>query len=327
MLHELQAWWQATSPETQAIIREGGLVLAVLLAGYLLGNMVARSLRAMNFDALVRLTGSAEASNSFSLSRLAGFLVRLTVWAGALYWLARQHDKPEWAAMIGLVISRTWALVTILVVALGLASMVANRFKELMQDTGAPDSRHRSAPSGLAAAIGTAAYGLVLLLTLVAAADYFDWPLTRNSAQALWQLGQHLLTAGAALLIGCVGARFARDLVTPEAAVSPEKHAAQYTGLALVAGTTVLAVTVLLTGAGLSLGLATLAFLGILLWFGRGYLPDLLAALHLGGAREEAADAGFAQTEAPRTTEFGTASNREALLRPRMPGPTAQARR
>jgi hypothetical protein len=324
MLHELQVWWQATGPETQAVIREGGLVIVVLLAGYVLGNMVARNLRAMNFDALVRLTGSSEAPHGFTLSVLAGFLVRLTVWAVALYWLARQHDKPEWAGLIGLIISRTWALVSILVIALGVASMVAHRFKELIQDTS--ESRHRAAPSGLAGAIGAAAYGLVLLLTLLAAADFFEWPLTRSSAQALWQLAQHLLTAGAALLIGCLGARLARDMVTPEPAASGEKRAAQYTSLALVAGTTVLAVTVLLAGAGLSLGLAALAFLGVLLWFGRGYLPDLLAALHLGGTHEEEDNVGVVQTEAPSGREFGTTSNREALLRARAPG-AAPARR
>src|SRR5262249_31579069 len=104
MLHELQNWWQATGPQTQANIREGRLVVIVLLAGYLLGNMVARHLRAVNFDGLVRLSGSSESGHGFGLSTLAGFLVRLTVWAMALYWLARQHDKPEWAGLIGLIV-------------------------------------------------------------------------------------------------------------------------------------------------------------------------------------------------------------------------------
>jgi hypothetical protein len=321
MLHELQTWWQATGPETQAIIREGGLVVVFLLAGYLLGNMVARSLRAMNFDAAVRLTGSSESPQGFSVTGLAGLLVRLTVWAAALYWLARQHDKPEWAAMIGIIINRTWALVTILIIILAVASMIANRFKALIEDTLVTDPRHKSPPSGLAGAIGAAAYGLVLLLALLVAADFFDWPLARSSAQALWQLAHHLLTAGAALLIGCLGARVARDLVTPEAAVNPQKHAGQYAALALVTGTTVLAVTVLLAGTGLSLGLAALALLGFVLWIGRGYLPDLLARLHLRGDPEEVAG------EATSGSEFGTGPNREGLPRIRMPGAAAQSRR
>jgi len=327
MLHELQTWWQATGPDTQATIREGGLVIVLLLAGYLLGNMVARSLRAMNFDAAVRLTGSGESPHGFSVTALAGLLVRLTVWAGALYWLARQHDKPDWAAMIGLIINRTWALVTILIIILAVASTIANRFKELIQDAMASDPRQRSAPSGLAGAIGASAYGLVLLLALLVIADFFDWPLTRSSAQALWQLAQHLLTAGAALLIGCLGARLARDLVTPAAAASPEKHAGQYAALALVTGTTILAVTVLLAGAGLSLGLATLALLGFVLWIGRGYLFDLFARFHLRGAPEEVDNVGHVQTEVPRGSEFGTGPNREGLPRIRVPGAAAQGRR
>src|SRR5262249_41667687 len=65
------------------------------------------------------------------------------------------------------------------------------------------------------------------------------------------------------------------------AAASPEKRAGQYTALGIVAATTVLAVAVLLSGAGLGLGLAALAVLGCLLWLVRGYLPDLTAGLQL----------------------------------------------
>jgi hypothetical protein len=335
MLHELQVWWQATSPQVQAFVREGGLVIIFLLAGYLLGNMVARSLRAMNFDALVRLTGSSETQHGFSIATLAGFLVRLTIWAAGLYWLAREHDKLDWAAAIGLIVSRTWALVTILAISLAVANLVASRFKELVQDTLVSDSRHRGAPGGLAGAIGAVSYGLVLLLALLVAADFFDWPLTRTSAQALWHLEQQLLTAGAALLIGCLGARFARDLVTPEATASPEKHIGQYAALALVTGSTVLAVTVLLSGAGLLLGMAALALLGFLLFLGRSYLPDLLAGLQLRGTREiwvdgvswEVAKVGLLQTEVTRGSEFGSLPNREALQRTKMQTVAAPARR
>jgi hypothetical protein len=48
---------------------------------------------------------------------------------------------------------------------------------------------------------------LSALLVLLVAADSFDWPLTLNPALALWQPDQHLLTAGAALFLCCLGAR------------------------------------------------------------------------------------------------------------------------
>ena len=58
MLEQLQTWWQTVTPETQEAIQTGGLVLAALLGGQFLGMMVARTLRAWNFDAAVRLPNS-----------------------------------------------------------------------------------------------------------------------------------------------------------------------------------------------------------------------------------------------------------------------------
>ena len=46
MLDDLQTWWQNTTPETRAALGDGGVVLAALLGGYLLGSVVARTLRA-----------------------------------------------------------------------------------------------------------------------------------------------------------------------------------------------------------------------------------------------------------------------------------------
>jgi hypothetical protein len=172
--------------------------------------------------------------------------------------------------------------------------------------------------------VGAGAYGLVVLLALLIAADLFDWPLTRNSAQALWQLAHSLLIAGAALLLGGLGARWARDLATPEGASWPEKQAGQYTALGIVAATTVLAVAVLLSGAGLALGLALgLAVLGCLLWLGRGYLPDLTAGLQLrahkvrelclNGTLWQVTEVGLLTTQLMRGGEFYHLQNRLAL--------------
>ena len=48
-----------------------------------------------------------------------------------------------------------------------------------------------------------------------------------------------------------------------------------------MAATTVLAVAVMLSSAGVLIGLAALAVLGILLWLVRGYVPDVTAGLQL----------------------------------------------
>jgi hypothetical protein len=147
--------------------------------------------------------------------------------------------------------------------------------------------------------------------------------LTRSAALSLWQFAQHLLVAGAALLIGWLGARLARDQVTPEGAASPEKRAGQYTALGIVAVTTVLALGMLLSSAGVLIGLAALAVLGLLLWLARDYWPDVVTGLQLraqkvrevwfDGAAWEVTKVGFLTTEVCRAGEFCRLQNRVVL--------------
>jgi hypothetical protein len=328
-----QTWWQNTTEETRAAILDGGVVLAALLVGHFLGVRVARALRARNFDAALRLPGSwvpgLETDRGFTPTLVAGYLVRLTIWAGAVWWMARRHDRPEIASMLGLIMTRTWGLATVLVAALALGSLLARRVIDCLQalpaGSGAMPSRNGTGASvgGVAGAVGAVAYGLVVLLALLIAADMFDWPLTRSSAQALWQLAQHLFVAGAALFIGCLGARWARDLATSEGTASPEKRAGQYTAMGIVSATTLLAVAMLLASAELVLGLAALAVLGFLLWLARGYLPDVAAGLQLrghkvrdtwlDGAQWQVAQVGLLTTELSKRGEFCRLQNRFVL--------------
>jgi hypothetical protein len=329
MLDDLQTWWQNTIPNPHAAIPEGCLMLVALVGGYFLGTIMARSLRARNFDGALRLPGpspaGSEAGRGFTPTFLAGILVRLTVWAAAAGWLARRHGWVEFANTLGLNIRRAWALAAVLVAALGLGSLLASRVMDCLKaGSEALPSRNGTAASNqrVAGAVGAIVYGLVLLLALLITADYFDWPLTRSAAQALWQLAQNLLIAGAALLIGCLGAGWARDLVMLEGA-SPEKRAAQYTGLGIVAVTTVLAVALLLSSAGLLFGLAALAILGFALWLVRRHLPDIAAGLHLrvhkvrevcfDGAPWQVAEIGLLTTEVGRAGQFSRVQNRVVL--------------
>jgi len=292
MPEQLEGWWQNATPEVQAALQFGGVVLAALVAGQILGKMVTRGLRDKNFDAVLRLPSSSPATadpeRSITPTLIAGLLVRLTVWAGAAWWLANKHGRVELAHTLGVIINRTWALATVLVASLALGSLVAGRLIACLQSASRAGSQVSLGRNGSSSArwdaagvVGAAVYGLTVLLGLLIAADLFDWPLTRNSALALWQFSQHLLIACAALFIGCLGAAWARELATPEGAASPEKRAGQYTGMGIVAATTVLAVAVLLSSAGVLIGLATLALLGFLLWMVRSYLPDVSAGLQL----------------------------------------------
>ena len=334
MFNELQTWWQNSGPEMQATLQDIGLVAAALLGGHFLGAMTARTLRSWNFDATLRLPGSSprgsEQERGVTPTRVAGLLVRVTIWASAFWWLAHKHGRVELAHTVGATISRTWAVAAILVAALSLGSLLAqrlidclsgpsNRGSELHPSRNGAGDGHRTA----AGAVGAAAYALVILLVLLIAADLLDWPLTRSSALALWQFAQHLFIAGAALFIGNLGARWAREQVSGPPSASPSERAGQYTALGILAATTVLAVAVLLSGAGVLMGLAALVLLGFLLWLVRGYLPDVLAGLQLRThqVREvqfdrvtwKVAEIGFLTTQLSRAGEFGRLSNHRVL--------------
>jgi hypothetical protein len=345
MLDELRAWWQNTTPEMREAIQTSGLVIVALLGGHFLGSLVARTLRAKNFDAALRLPGSlpagTEPEHGITPTFIAGLLVRLTVWAAAVWWLAHKHHRVELADTLVLVLKRTWTLAFVFSTALALGSLLARRLMDCLR--GLPKAAMAVAPSrnetaaprwDVAGLLGAAVYFLIVLLVLLIAADVFDWPLTRASALALWHLAQNLLVAGAALLIGSLGARWAREQTSVEAAASPEKRAGQYTGLSIMALTTILAVAVLVSSAGLLIGLAVLAVLALLLWLLRGYLPDVTAGLQLRlhnvrevwfeGERWQVASVGFLTTQVSRRGEFCCLQNR-LVLEARMQGAPSEA--
>ncbi len=341
MFDDLLAWWQTLTPQTQATLHTGSLIVGALLGGHLLGVMVTRTLRAKNFDAALHIPGAApagtDAAHGITPTLVAGILVRLSVWVAAAAWLARQHGHPDLAETLKRLLTRTWALAAVLVVALGLGGMLARRLIDWLNGLPRPTSERdgpAAAQRGTAGAVGAAIYGLIVLLVLLIAADVFDWPLTRTSAVALWQLAYHLLVAGAAVFIGCLGARWARDLTPPEGTASPEKRAGHYTSLGIVAATTVLAVAVLLSSAGVLLGLAAVAVLAFLLWLVRGYLPDVSAGLQLRahsvrevvfeGEPWRVTEVGLLATQLSRAGEFCRVQNR-VVLEARMHGAPTEA--
>src|SRR5262245_26886470 len=127
MPEELTIWWQKVPPEWHSTIQTAGVVVGALLGGLILGALVTRFLSARNFDAALRFPGSSSAAiaiHGITPTFIAGLLVRLTVWAGAGWWLAQMHGRLELAGTLALVINRTWAVVTMLVIALGLGSLL-----------------------------------------------------------------------------------------------------------------------------------------------------------------------------------------------------------
>jgi hypothetical protein len=342
MLEQLQSWWQNVTPETLALLQDGGLAFVALAAGWIVGSMAARVLRGRNFDATLRLPGSAYADPDRAITPtwIVGILVRLTAWAAVGWWLANKHGRTDLAHTLGLAISRTWSLVAVFVAALSLGSLMAQRLSECLGSGPRSDAdptpfrNGAAARSGMAGPLSAVVYILSVLLVLLLAADLFDWPLTRNSALALWQFAQHLLVAGAALFIGGIGARWAREQMAVDASESPEKQAGQYTALGIMAASTVLALAVLLSSAGVLLGLAALALFGGAAWLLRGYLPDVAAGLQLRayrvkevcfeGAEWQVSDIGFLTTQVCRAGELYRVPNR-AVLEARMNGAPEEA--
>jgi hypothetical protein len=331
---EVQAWWEGIGPEYQVLVQNGGIVLAALVVGHFAGGIITRILTARNFDAVLRAPGSAsphaDGERGFTASFVIGVLVRLSIWAGAGWWLARQSGKVEWANTVQLLLYRAWAVAGIVLAALALGGLVARRLVECLgmlpgaRAEPAPIRNDASAgrwsPAGVVSA-GT--YLLVFLLVLLTAADMFNWPLTRAAAQALWQFAQHALIAGAALFIGCLGSRWAQNLAVADTAATPEKRAGQYTALGIMATTTLLAVAVLLSGAGLLLAVLTLAIIGFGLYLVRDYVPDITAGVQLRshkvrelwfeGEAWQVISVGFLSTEVGRRGEFHRVQNRIAL--------------
>src|SRR5436305_12249042 len=60
-LNELQSWWNDVPPETRAYVWDGGVAFAALVGGFVIGRMVARTLRGLNFDAAFDLSGGGPA--------------------------------------------------------------------------------------------------------------------------------------------------------------------------------------------------------------------------------------------------------------------------
>ena len=276
MLEQLQSWWQNLTPEMRGYILDGALALGALLGGHWLGKLVGSFLRRGKFNALFRVTreapGGSDDERVISPTMLAGLLVRLTVWAFAASWLLPKYGQPELAESIFRKIGPVWAVAAALAAVLALAGLLARRVVECL-DSGTAPTR------SLAGAVGAGIYAVVLLLSLLTAADYFDWPQMRTAAAGLWQLALHLLTAGAAVLVGYVGVLWARQTAVQGA--SSGLQPAQQTALGIVAVTTALAVALLLYGSGLGFGVAILAGAAGLLFLARGRLAEMVTGLKL----------------------------------------------
>jgi hypothetical protein len=304
----LQAWWYVLTPGSQAFLRGAAVLVGFLVAGQVVGRIVGRRLRTHGFDALLRPPwlaspgGGRAEPGLFTPSGLASGLVRCTIWGAGLWWLATEHGWADVAQMLQLVAGRVWLLAAVLVAAMCVARFLAGQIIEFLQSPPLSEKLDGWLPraggaqprvGGLATLAGTALYGSAFLLVLLIAADLFGWPLTGAAAAAAWSLLLHAVTAGIAMLIGWLGFRWTQSLAEGEArptslekpAAKPAVQAAQYAGLGILAGATLLAIGLLGTTMPGFIGVVVVLLLGLVLWPLHAYVSDLWAGMLLKGQK------------------------------------------
>jgi hypothetical protein len=341
----LQAWWQSLPGEAQAALRAAGVLLGAFLVSWIAGGVVRRRLRAVGFDASLRVPWApppapgAPQENRLTPTRLAVLLVRLSVWAAAVWWLANEQGWGGLARTLETVAARVWLLAVVVVVALFLGRFLAEQVLDVMQSPTLKDKwekwlprasgREQRPPAALVLA-GLTVYGLVTVLVLLVAADLLGWATTGSAAMAVWQLGLQLLTAAAALLIGWLGIQWARGQAPDAGAATPTAQAGYYTALGIVTSTSLLAITLLAGTARTLTALVLLLLLVVVLWPLGGYLPDLWAGLllrqqkvrevHLEGTTRQLGEIGLILTHLTTPTERLSRRNR-LVLRAYLQGP------
>jgi hypothetical protein len=292
----LQAWWQSLTPDSQALLRDGAVLLGAFLAGQVLGRVVGQKLQATNFDASLRVpwsqpsTGELTESQTLTPTRMVGGLVRWTVWGAAVWWVAHQHGWAGPARALELIAGRVWVLAVVLVLALYLGRFVAEQLIDFLKSAPLEKKLEEWSPraagpeqrASVVVLAGAVVYGVAAGLVLLIAADLLGWTMTGAAVAAVWHLALLLLTGGAALLIGWLGAHWARALATPDVATaSPPALASYYTALGILVGTTLLAVTLLAGSSQPLAGLVLVLLLALVLWPLREHVRDVWAGILL----------------------------------------------
>jgi MFS family permease len=296
-LKAVETYWLGLPPWSRSVLTGLGVLVVTALLAAVVRRIVHTKLWAMGLDEALRPPWSppperGEARGKLSPSGLLGVLAGLTVWALAACFAAWQFPA---SSAIGDQILRGltsgWILVGVVLAALWLGRLVASQAIRLVQSSTlrepleqwltASESRHDTRTSALPAFIGCPVYVLVLLLTLLVAADLLGWTTLSNVLAAVWHAGLRFLIAGMALLIAWLGYRWAASTPPPQEEVERSRWHLQ---LGIIGGGAFLAVLLLSSSLGSLIAIAVLALPLMLLWLGRDAFPDILANLYLRSA-------------------------------------------
>jgi hypothetical protein len=137
-------------------------------------------------------------------------------------------------------------------------------------------------PGGVAVLAGFVIDAVVVLLVLLVVADLSGLTAAGQALAAAWHLVLHVFTAGVALLIGWVGARWVRDQAKPESGpVSSPAGFGVYAAATVMGGAALLAVLLLAGNFPTYFGMILLVLVVMLFWPAQRWLPDIYAGVLL----------------------------------------------
>jgi hypothetical protein len=301
--------WQDLTPEIQFIVRGAGVFVAALVAAGVAGGMVRGRLRAAHFDDAFRRPWSPPTSGRtdahlLTPTRLVTALVRLTVLAGGLWVIAYLSGWTELARDLERIAGRVWALAVAVLAALYLSRLLSEKVVEAVQASPLqktfegwqpPTGVRESRAGGPGPVVGLVTDVVAVLIALLVAADLTGLTLTGQAVAAAWELLLHVATAGVALLIGWLGARWVRAQTAPEAGpTSPTAGFGSSVAASVMGGAVLLAVLLLAGNFPTYFGLVVLALVVMLVWPAQRWLPDVYAGVLLRwhGVKEVQIDGG-----------------------------------
>ncbi|MBI4557541.1 MAG: hypothetical protein HY706_08160 [Candidatus Hydrogenedentes bacterium] len=307
-MNEFTESWRNLSPEARFVLQDGGLLLAGLLVGWLLGSLVKRFLVTKGVDAYFRFPWHPPSIVSAStgqvgprkvepslLTKGVGWLVTGTVWAGAIMGIARLHGGDATVQFIELVLARGWQVGVFVVVAALVSGYLARATYDFLQTPwlkheldvlfGQASGTEASFSETVARGICVLIYAVFVLVAFIVMVGVFNGASMSGLIGPAWEICGRLFTGLAAFAIGYFGLIWVQSLSRSKGKEGADHSELEYfVGLGITIVTTLLAlgvVTGVSSTAGVLVILALLALFAYLLWPMRAQLHDLWSGLVL----------------------------------------------
>ncbi|MBI3923410.1 MAG: hypothetical protein HY318_18460 [Armatimonadetes bacterium] len=313
-LNAFWTWWNDLPRETQIALRDAEVVLAALLLAKFAGAVLKALLSARGFDSLVAVPWAPAApvkgDPRARPSDVVGYLCVASLWAVAAWWLAREHGVSDVANSILWVTGKAWTLAFVIILAMVSGGWLSRAVTLAMQSPGIktrldsllpiPGARGEPLSDSLTKTVSVLFYVVSLMLMALASTDLLHLTATASALAAVWQLAVRLVAAGAALGIGWLGLKWARDFnlqgeadqssfaaptlsTTALESRSPAQplSAERQIQLGLLGAVILFAIAVVADIGGSLIGLCVLFMVFLLILPLREYVPDVWGGFYL----------------------------------------------